>query len=501
MTDQRNETQRILVTGATGYIGGRLIPRLLKKGYRIRAASRTLDKLQSRQWANHPGVELFAGDMQELSDVEKMVEGCDIVYYLVHSMVAGQQNFEKADKISAENMVLAAEKKQVKRIVYLGGLGDVKSDLSKHLRSRNEVAQILLEGSVPATIFRAAVIIGSGGASFEILRYLVERLPIMITPRWLRTPSQPIAISNVLTYLVECLTVPETEKGIFDIGGPNVITYRQMMDAYTRAAGLLKRFIIPVPVLTPRLSSYWIHLVTPVPAHIARPLAEGLRNPAVCDSDRITKLIPQPLLSCQEAIEMALERQQRYRVETHWSDAGLLPRGEWSIEGDAHWSGGTVFKDNKSIDVEAPAECVWKAVIEIGGEQGWYYANWLWSIRGFLDKIIGGVGLRKSFRDPYTLKTGDTIDFWRVVRLDPEKDLILVAEMKLPGEAVLSFELEISSNTVIRLHQKARFYPRGLLGLAYWYLSFPLHLFVFSGMIRGIKKHALELAQLSLKQA
>ena len=489
--EYQQSTKRILVTGATGYIGGRLIPRLLKKGYRIRAVARTIEKLKSQSWADNTNIELVAGDMLSRSDVDAMADGCDIVYYLVHSMVLGQKDFESSDRLAAENMVAAAAEKKVGRIIYLGGLGEIESKLSKHLRSRNEVAQIFLKAPVSTTIFRAAVILGSGGASFEILRYLVEHLPVMITPRWLRTPSQPVAISNVLHYLIECLDVTETEDGVFDIGGPEVITYKQMMDTYGRVAGLRKRLILPVPVLTPRLSSYWIHLVTPVPAYIARPLAEGLKNSAVCKNDDITKLIPQTLLTCEEAISKALQRQQHFQVETHWSDAGLLPEGEWSVRGDAHWSGGTEFKDDQNVLVEASAGEVWHSIIRIGGESGWYYANWLWSIRGLLDKIVGGVGLRKSFRRPDSLKVGDTIDFWRVVALEPEKRMVLAAEMKLPGEALLTFELQSAGPRLVRLYQKARFYPKGLLGLAYWYLSFPLHLFVFKGMINGVKKRAL----------
>ncbi len=481
---------KILVTGATGYIGGRLIPLLLKEGYQIRAASRSIEKLQSRPWSENPNVELVAGNFLVQSDVDRMLEGCDVIYYLVHSMVAGQQDFEESDRISAQHTVDAAKRFNLSRIIYLGGLGDVESDLSKHLRSRNEVAQIFFENSIPSTIFRAAVILGSGGASFEILRYLVERLPIMVTPRWLKTPSQPIAISNVLQYLVCCLKVPETANGVFDIGGPQVVTYRQMMEAYAKVAGLMKRLIIPVPVLTPRLSSYWIHLVTPVPAHIARPLAEGLRNSATCSNNDIVNLIPQKLLTCEQAITRALERQQHHQVETHWSDAGLLPKEEWGIKGDVEWSGGTVFIDDQEVIVKAKVEKVWNAIVSIGGENGWYYANWLWKIRGVLDKLIGGVGLRKVIRDPMSLKVGDAVDFWRVVDIESQKMVVLAAEMKLPGYAQLTFKLEPKNGSEIRLIQKARFYPKGLLGLCYWYLSFPFHLFVFKGMVNGIKNCA-----------
>lgn len=485
---------RILVTGATGYIGGRLVPRLLEAGYSVKAMSRSLQKLESRVWYNHPNLEVVAGNVLSLDDLENAVQDCDIVYYLVHSMVAGQKKFDEAEQISAKNMVTATERCGVKRIVYLGGLGVDSPDLSKHLRSRNQVSAILKTGSVPVTVFNAAMIIGSGSASFEILRYLVDRLPIMITPKWVTTPVQPISIANVLEYLIQCINIEKTIGTTFDIGGSEVLNYIDLMKIYAHEAKLPKRKIMSVPVLTPRLSSYWIHIVTPVPAYIARPLAEGLKNPVICKENSITKLIPQKLLSCNQAISRALERVLEHHIETHWTDAGVFPV-EWVQPEDPKWSGGTLFEDSRELTINSPIEQVWKVVSRVGGNTGWYYGNWLWRIRGTLDKLIGGVGLRRGRRDPNKLMLGDAVDFWRVSVVKKESHLALVAEMKLPGKAILEFHLKSTENRKTILQQHARFFPKGALGILYWYLSMPFHLFLFPGMIKRIAEFAQLLSQ------
>ena len=401
-------------------------------------------------------------------------------------MNPAQQDFAKADREAAQQMVEAAEAAGLERIIFLGGLGEEAPDLSKHLRSRAEVAAILHQGQVPVTVLRAAMIIGSGSASFEILRYLVDRLPVMITPRWVSTPSQPIAIRNVLNYLTGCLEQPKTIGRTFDIGGPDILPYSRLMEIYAEEARLHKRLVIPVPVFTPRLSSYWIHLVTPVPASLARPLAEGLRNPAICHEDSIQALIPQELLSCRDAIRLALEHLHSHQIETHWSDAGILPPVEAVYPGDPNWSGGSVYKDQRDITIQAPPEEVWKHLVRIGGQTGWYYGNWLWRLRGLLDHLFGGVGHRRGRRDPNHLMLGDALDFWRVLDIQPGKQLKLLAEMRLPGEAVLSFELEPLEKGHTRLIQTAWFVSRGLTGLLYWYSVMPLHNLVFNGMLRGI---------------
>lgn len=475
----------ILVTGATGYVGARLVPRLAAAGYRVRAAGRSLKKLQSRPWAKLPEVELVALDIFEKSQVEKALEGCDSVYYFIHSMNKDQKDFAKADKEAARIMADAAEKTTVKRIIYLGGLGEDSKDLSEHLRSRAEVANILAQGRTPVTVLRAGMILGSGSASFEILRYLVERLPIMITPRWLETPSQPIAIANVLHYLIGVLSSDATIGGTFDIGGPQILSYRELMQTYADCAGLGKRLIIPVPVFTPGLSSYWIHYVTPVPSYIARPLAEGLRNPVICQENKITELLPQELLTPKQAIDMALSKIQHHSVESHWSDAGELPPPEWVAPGDPGWAGGDYYEDNRVIFVNQTPQEVWHRLIRLGGKTGWYYGNWLWKLRGWMDKLMGGVGLSRGRRSSEELLYGDALDFWRVFQVENEKRLLLIAEMIVPGQASLEFRLTPTDEGT-KLQQIARFVPQGVMGLLYWTAVSPLHEFVFNGMLKGI---------------
>ncbi len=480
----------VLVTGATGYVGSRLVARLLEGGVRVRAAGRSLDKLRGRLWAKHPLIELQVMDALDAESVSRALKDCGAAYYLVHSMHPGNKNFSETDRRAAEIFVQASEKAEaLKRIVYLGGLGEDHPDLSLHLKSRTEVARILQGGKVPVTVFRAAMIIGSGSASFEILRYLVDRLPVMVTPRWVETLSQPIAIQNVLTYLAECLKHPETAGQTFDIGGSGVLTYRELMRTYAEEAGLPKRIVFPVPVLTPRLSSYWIHLVTPVPASIAKPLAEGLKNAVVCRDRRIEGIIPQKLLSSREAIAKALEEMKSPVSESSWTDAGKIPPAFWSQEGDPSWAGGTVFRDQRKIFVNARPSEVWPFIRRIGGRSGWYHADWLWKIRGDLDRLLGGAGLRRGRRDADHLAAGDALDFWRVAAIDPEVRLLLAAEMKLPGYAVLEFKLAAEGQGAV-LTQTASFKPRGLWGILYWFGVFPLHAYIFDGMLRKIARAA-----------
>ena len=331
------------------------------------------------------------------------------------------------------------------------------------------------------------MIIGSGSASFEIMRYLVERLPIMITPRWVSTPCQPIAVQNVVGYLSATLSRPEMAGGAFDIGGPDVLCYRDIMRVMAEELGLRRRWIVPVPVLTPRLSSYWIHLITPLSHHIAKPLAEGLKNPVVCRENRITQLIPQELLTVREAIRAALRQMTENQVETNWSMAGPMP-------GDPDWAGGTVFRDEREMPIEAPDWAVFRAVCRVGGGHGWYAADWLWRIRGWIDLLVGGPGLRRGRRDPEMVGYGEALDFWRVVGLERDRRLALRAEMKLPGEALIEFRIEPQGEGHCTLQQRALFRPRGLFGLLYWYAVAPLHHIVFRGMLLGIRREALKIA-------
>ncbi|MBN1931327.1 MAG: SDR family oxidoreductase [Desulfobacterales bacterium] len=477
----------ILVTGATGYVGGRLIPRLLEAGYRVRAMGRSIAKLKSRPWGTHPNIELTEGDVLEFESLRKSVSGCRAAYYLVHSMNPLQKDFAAADRKGAQNMALSAAEAGLEKIIYLGGLGNEQDpNLSEHLKSRLEVAKILQSGKIPTTFLRAAMILGSGSASFEILRYLMDRLPVMFTPRWVNTPCQPISIRNVLKYLENCLESNETIGQTFDIGGPDVLTYKALMQIYAEEAKLPRRWIIPVSFMTPRLSAYWIHLISPVPASIAIPLAEGLSVPVVCKDNRIQSIIPQRLLSCRETIRLALERIQQEQVETRWSDAGVLNIPEWTYCGDAAYAGGTILECGYYVRLRANAMEVWEPISKIGGHTGWYFGNFLWKIRGGLDRLIGGIGLRRGRRHPAKLFVGDALDFWRVLDVEPPNHLLLLAEMKNPGEALLEFRITTIENGEIELQQLSRFLPKGLGGILYWYAIYPIHQWLFGGMLRKI---------------
>jgi len=480
----------VLVTGATGYVGGRLVPRLLAAGHRVRALARSPVKLQGRPWAGHPGIELVPGDVLDYESLLQATQGCRAAYYLVHSLTAAG-DFSEKDRRAAANMARAAAAAGLERIIYLGGLGRAADPgLSEHLRSRTEVARILQSGPVPATFLRAAMILGSGSASFEIMRYLVDRLPVMLTPRWVDTPVQPIAIRNVLHYLAGCLEHPQVKGQTYDIGGPEVLTYRRLFDIYAEEAHLPKRLIIPVPVLTPRLSSYWIHLITPIPASLAQPLAAGLSNPVICVDNRIRGLIPQELLDCRQTIRLALERIKEQTVETCWRGAGPLIPPEWTHCGDTDFAGGTVLSCGYRLGLRAAPAEVWKAISRIGGDTGYYYGNWLWGLRGWLDRLLGGPGLRRGRRHPTHLQAGDALDFWRVLAVEPPQRLLLLAEMKMPGEALMEFRLTPLNGGQTEVQQLSRFLPRGLGGILYWYSLFPFHQWIYRGMLRALAQAA-----------
>ena len=475
----------VFLTGATGYIGGRLAPKLLELGYRLRCLSRSKAKLLARPWAGDPRVEIVEGDAGDEVDLARAMQGCDTAYYLVHSMDAAGAGYREHDQQLALVFGRAAAAAGLLRVIYLGGLGETGTGLSEHLLSRREVEEALEGGGVPLTVLRAAMIIGSGSASFEILRYLVERLPVMVTPKWVRTQSQPIAVRDVLHYLVAAVETPQTAGRTLDIGGPDVWSYAHIMREMATALGLRRRLVIAVPVLTPRLSSLWIHLVTPLKASIARPLAEGLRNRVVCRNDEATRLMPHRCQTIREAMDAALQQVQAGSVETAWSDAGPMP-------GDPAWAGGTLFEDQRRTSSKVPVSRLWSEICSLGGKHGYYAANWLWRLRGGMDRIVGGPGLRRGRRSVCELRVGDALDFWRVTKMEAPRLLELTAEMLLPGVATLSFEIEPADNSrdACKLVMTARFRPRGLLGILYWYSVLPLHGIVFRGMLNGIVRTA-----------
>jgi len=471
------------VTGATGYVGGRLVPDLLEAGYAVRCLAREPRKLNERPWRSHPNIQVVAGDLSDTDELTGQLRGCSTAYYLVHSMEATGKEYAARDRQLAANFALAAAGAGLSRIIYLGGLGEMGPDLSQHLQSRREVETELASTGVAVTTFRAAMIIGAGSASFETLRYLVERLPVMITPSWVRTECQPVAIADVLHWLVECLNVPATAGKTLEIGGPEVMPYRELMRIMAEELHLPRRIILPVPVLTPRLSSMWISLVTPVSYRIARPLAEGLRNRVVVTNDDTQRLMPHQAAGVREAIRHALQKVEANDVETRWSAAGPVP-------GDPHWAGGTVFTDQRSVEIDAGPHSVFAAVCRIGGGNGWYAGDLLWRLRGWMDTVVGGPGLRRGRRHPENVEFGEALDFWRVVGIERDRYLSLRAEMKLPGEAKLNFEVCPGSGSRSKLTMTALFRPHGLLGILYWYAVSPLHGIVFGGMLRGIRKTA-----------
>jgi uncharacterized protein YbjT (DUF2867 family) len=479
-------SELVLITGATGYIGGRLAPRLLQAGYHVRCLVRDPERLQGRPWLDR--VEVVAGDVLQPESLPPAMAGVSTAYYLVHSMAAGE-GFCERDVTAARNFASAASAAGVARIIYLGGLGDPDTELSPHLRSRQATGEALRDAGVPVTEFRAGVIVGSGSLSFELVRYLVERLPVMIGPRWVYTCVQPIGIRNVLEYLVAALQTPESTGEIIEIGGADVVTYGDMMLGYARARGL-KRRLISVPVLTPRLSSLWVHLITPIPTTIARPLIEGLRNEVVVrDHNKAGRLFPDiHPFDYQTSVELALARLESGEVETMWTDALMTTQGDvppvvlTTLEG--------LNFEHRQLVVPAPAGVVYCAFVGLGGARGWLYLNWVWHLRGLLDRLVGGVGMRRGRRDPNDVRVGDALDFWRVEAVEPDHLLRLRAEMKVPGRAWLQFHVHPLPGDRSTLSQTAYFAPKGVPGLLYWYGLYPIHKIVFAGMIRKIAERA-----------
>ncbi|MCW2614351.1 MAG: NAD(P)-dependent oxidoreductase [Frankiales bacterium] len=478
-------TLTVLVTGATGYIGGRLVPRLLAEGHAVRAMTRSASRLRDVPWADR--VQVVEGDALGGTGLDRALAGVDVAYYLVHSI--GEGGFEDTDRRAAAAFGAAAKEAGVGRIVYLGGLVPQHEELSPHLASRAEVGQLLLDSGVPTAVLQAAVIIGSGSASFEMLRYLTERLPAMITPRWVNSRIQPIAVRDVLRYLVGAATLPPEVSRRFDIGGPEVLTYLEMMQRYARVAGLRKRLIIPVPLLTPRLSGHWVNVVTPVPAALAKPLVRSLVNEVVCSESDIRQHVadpPEGLLGFEESVGLALLRIREAAVETRWSSASWPGAPSDPLPSDPDWAGGSLYQDRRERQVDADPQDLWRVIEGIGGEHGWYSFPLAWAVRGQLDRLVGGVGLRRGRRDPDQLYVGESLDFWRVEEIVDQKLLRLRAEMKLPGAAWLELGVDADENGRTLFVQRALFHPRGLAGHAYWWSVAPFHGVVFGGMLANI---------------
>lgn len=488
---------RVLVLGATGYVGGRLVPRLLDAGHRVRCLARDPAKLRGTPWVER--AEVIRGDLLATDDLRAAFD-VDVVYHLVHSM-GGGADFAELDRRIAGTVARAAADAGVRRIVYLGGLTGGGEVASEHMRSRAEVADVLRSGPVPVTVLRAAVIIGSGSASFEMLRNLVEVLPVMVTPRWVESRVQPIAIRDVLRYLIGVLALDDPVDHDFDIAGPDVLTYRRMMRIYAEIVGLPRRVIIGVPLLTPRLSSHWVGLVTPVPAAIARPLVDSLRVDAIAarGTADIERLVPGERVDYRRALRLALARVRDHDVETSWREADITDRSPAEPDpGDPDWSGGTLYSDVRTAAAAAPPGALFAAVCGIGGDRGWPH-GWAWRIRGVLDRMVGGIGLRRGRRDPDTLRVGDALDFWRVVDVRPPGDdgqglLRLVAEMKLPGRAWLEFRVDRAHRGGSVLHQRALYAPRGLFGRLYWWVLVPFHGVIFPAMAATLVQRAEQAA-------
>jgi uncharacterized protein YbjT (DUF2867 family) len=416
----------------------------------------------------------------------------DVAYYLVHALGTGEE-FEERDRRAARNFASGASTAGVARLVYLGGLAPANTELSAHLRSRVEVGDLLLDSGVPTVVLRAAVILGSGSASFEMLRYLTERLPAMVTPRWVHNRVQPIAVRDVVRYLVAAATAfpPEVNRD-FDIGGPDVLTYADMMQRYAAAAGLRRRLIVPVPLLTPSLSSHWVGLVTPVPAALARPLVESLRHEVVAGEHDIAQWVPDPpegLLGVDDAVRLALARVRDADVATRWSNVVWPGTPSDVLPSDPDWAGGSVYVDERSAAVQAPPERLWQVIEGIGGDNGWYSWPLAWAVRGWVDRLVGGVGLRRGRRDPRRLYRGESLDFWRVEEIEPGRLLRLRAEMRLPGRAWLELRVDETGGRTTYV-QRAVFQPRGLGGQLYWWSVWPFHGVVFGGMARNITSAA-----------
>lgn len=475
---------KILLTGSNGYIGKRLLPVLIEQGHQVICCIRDKKRIPEDEIFHHPNISIFEADFLHEIKYSYSLEGIDAAYYLIHSMSSGIDEFEKLEEISANNFVRLIEQTTAKQIIYLSGITN-ENKLSRHLASRKNVEDILLKSKVPATVLKAGIIVGSGSASFEIIRDLVEKLPIMIAPRWLNTKHQPIAIRNVIECLTGVLLKEKTFNKSFDIGGPDIITYKEMLLQFAEVRGL-KRFILAVPVMTPRLSSYWLYFVTATSYKLAVNLVNSMKIEIIAENDNLIKLLSIKKISYKDAVKMAFEKIDRNLVASSWKDSLVSSSNESTLYEHLNVPVHGCFIDKRQKDINGNVENVLENIWSIGGQVGWYYGNWLWALRGFIDKLFGGVGLRRGRTNVNLLSAGDSLDFWRVIVADKKnKRLLLFAEMKLPGEAWLEFNI-IEKNNKNILSQTATFRPRGLLGRIYWYSVLPFHHFIFEGMARNI---------------
>ena len=480
----------ILVTGATGYVGGRLVPRLLDAGHRVRCLVRDPARLYGRPW--HKRVEIVEGNAMERASLEAAFKGVHSAYYLIHGMQGGKPNAEH-DLQMARNFIAAADEQGVQRVIYLGELVDPSARLSPYLRSRHETGYLLRQSRIPVTEFRAGMIIGSGSALFEMIRYLAEREPVPVCPAWFFSLAQPVAISDVLQYLVEALRVPESAGRTIEIGGPTRLTYADMLLGYAAERGL-KRRLIRTPFNAPRLSAYWVHMVTPIHWRTVLPLIEGLRANLVVHDDEARKLFPHiKPRDYQQAVRAALGRVLSDVVETSWSDALVNSAGDTRPYKFAVEEG--MMIERRSLVLEVPTAAAFRAYCGVGGARGWLFMDWAWALRGWMDKAIGGVGIRRGRRHPDEIRAGESLDFWRVEAVEKDHLLRLRAEMLVPGKAWLEFESTPLPQAETLLVQTAYFAPRGVLGFMYWYLMWPFHAFLFDGLIRQIAARARMLAR------
>jgi uncharacterized protein YbjT (DUF2867 family) len=483
-----NSNKLILVTGATGYVGGRLVPRLLDAGYRVRCLVRDPARLQGRPWLKR--VEIVTGDALTQGTLAEAMQGVSVAYYLIHGKQGGRDSADR-DLTVARNFADAADEAKIERIIYLGELVDPTSDLSPYLRARHETGYILRYSSVPVTEFRAGMIVGSGSVLFEMVRYLTEREPVLVCPAWYFSQAQPIAIRDVLSYLINAIETPESIGRLIEIGGPTRLTYADMLLGYAKEREL-KRWLIRTPVYAPRLSAYWVHMVTPIHWRLVLPLIEGLRAKLIVRDEAAKKLFPQiKPIDFQTAVRLALGRIQRDNVETSWADALVTVAGDVKPYKFTVEEG--MYVETRQVLLDLPAETVFRSYTGIGGTRGWLYMDWSWAMRGWMDKAVGGVGLRRGRRHPDEIRAGESLDFWRVEEVEPDQLLRLRAEMKLPGKAWLEFKSEPQDGKTL-FTVTAYFAPHGLFGFLYWYAMWIPHRFIFDGLTNRLASRARVLA-------